>query len=338
MVGAGQLARMTHQAAIALGVRLRVLATSHDESRRPRRCAGAVGSPDDLDDLRALAAGADVVTFDHEGVAPEHLATLVADGRPAAPLRRGQAARPGQARGAHDPRALGFPVPPFAHATTPDEVRRFAGEHGPRLVAKAPRGGYDGRGVFVLDTPTAPTSCSRRCPAGCCSSRAWRSSASSRCSSRGPRAARPSSTPSRDRQARRCAARCSSARRPWPRACAALARARAEAIGATGLLAVELFQTPDALLVNEVALRPHNSGHYTIEGCATSQFEQHLRAVLGWPLGLATQLAPRWRPSTSSGPPTAATRPRGCAGRSPCPARTSTSTARRRRRAASSAT
>jgi 5-(carboxyamino)imidazole ribonucleotide synthase len=71
-----------------------------------------------------------------------------------------------------------------------------------------------------------------------------------------------------------------------------LALRLAEDAQVTGLLAVELFETPGELLVNEVALRPHNSGHYTIEGCATSQFEQHLRAVLGWPLGLAAPQAP----------------------------------------------
>ncbi|MGE5409230.1 MAG: ATP-grasp domain-containing protein, partial [Syntrophothermus sp.] len=73
---------------------------------------------------------------------------------------------------------------------------------------------------------------------------------------------------------------------------ARLARDIAEAIGATGILAVELFLTRGGLLVNELALRPHNSGHFTIEGCATSQFEQHLRAVLGWPLGSTRLRAP----------------------------------------------
>lgn len=85
---------------------------------------------------------------------------------------------------------------------------------------------------------------------------------------------------------------------PAPVAPALAAHARelaldiAARIDAVCVLAVELFVTPDGLLVNELALRPHNSGHYTIEGCATSQFEQHLRAILGWPLGLPTLLAP----------------------------------------------
>ncbi len=83
----------------------------------------------------------------------------------------------------------------------------------------------------------------------------------------------------------------------------ALALAIAEAADAVGVLAVELFVTPDGLLVNELALRPHNSGHWTIEGAATSQFEQHLRAVLGWPLGRADLAAPAVATVNVVGPP-----------------------------------
>src|SRR5439155_20771970 len=66
----------------------------------------------------------------------------------------------------------------------------------------------------------------------------------------------------------------------------------AEALDVTGVLAVELFEAPGGLVVNELAMRPHNSGHWSIEGATTSQFEQHLRAVLDWPLGDTTPRAP----------------------------------------------
>jgi 5-(carboxyamino)imidazole ribonucleotide synthase len=77
-----------------------------------------------------------------------------------------------------------------------------------------------------------------------------------------------------------------------------LAISLATAIEAVGVIAVEMFHTDGGLVINEVALRPHNSGHYTIEGAATSQFEQHLRAVLGWPLGERLLQRRRWRLST----------------------------------------
>src|SRR4029079_11154164 len=69
-------------------------------------------------------------------------------------------------------------------------------------------------------------------------------------------------------------------------------RTIAEASQVVGILAVELFVADGKLVVNEIATRPHNSGHYTIEGCVTSQFEQHLRAILDWPLGATTPTAP----------------------------------------------
>ena len=97
------------------------------------------------------------------------------------------------------------------------------------------------------------------------------------------------------------------------------------------MLAVELFDVGGELLANEIAPRVHNSGHWTIEGAATSQFENHLRAVLGWPLGSTAALGASAMVNCIGVMPSA-TR---C---SPCPARTCTTTARRPARVASSAT
>ncbi len=296
MIGAGQLARMTHQAAIALGVELRVLAARDDD---PAVRAGAphlLGSADRLDDLRALAAGADVVTFDHENVAPEHLAALEAEGVVLAPAAAVKRLAQDKLHARHELARRGFPVPPFAHARTGDAMVAFGAEHGWPLIGKAPRGGYDGRGVFVLDDPAAASRVLALHDDGLLLEPKLplvRELAILVARSRtGERVAYPVvETVQRD-------AMCREVLVPAAVDPALAAEARdlalrlAEDIEATGVLAVELFQTPDALLVNELALRPHNSGHYSIEGCATSQFEQHLRAVLGWPLGPATAQAP----------------------------------------------
>jgi 5-(carboxyamino)imidazole ribonucleotide synthase len=307
MVGAGQLARMTHQAAIALGVRLRVLATSHDESAVLAGAPARFGSPDDLDDLRALAADADVLTFDHEGVAPEHLATLVAEGVRVAPSPEAKLLAQDKLVARTTLGRHGFPVPPFAHATTPDEVRRFAGEHGPRLVAKAPRGGYDGRGVFFLDTPDGADELLAQMPGGLLLEPRLAIERElavlvARTAS-GETVVYPAvETVQRDGMCREILAPAPVEPSLATEACE-LAAAVAGAIGATGILAVELFVTADGLIVNELALRPHNSGHYTIEGCETSQFEQHLRAVLDWPLGPAELVAPAVVTVNVVGPP-----------------------------------
>jgi 5-(carboxyamino)imidazole ribonucleotide synthase len=297
MVGAGQLARMTHQAAIALGIELRVLAATAEDAAVRAGARHLTGSPDRLEDLRALAAGADVLTFDHEGVSPEHLAALEAEGVPLAPSAGSKLLAQDKLHARRRLAALGFPVPPFLHAKTPADAGRFAQEHGWPLVAKAPRGGYDGHGVFPLADPAAAVRALAAHPTGLLlEPRLGLTRELAVLVARttgGERAVYPVvETVQREAMCREILA---PARIPSSLAAQAreLAGGIADAIGATGVLAVELFHTDqEQLLVNELALRPHNSGHYTIEGCATSQFEQHLRAVLDWPLGLPTLLAP----------------------------------------------
>src|SRR3712207_4719609 len=153
MVGGGQLARMTHQAAIALGQSLRVLSTGPDESAALVAADVRLGDHRDLDALLAVADGATVVTFDHEHVPTEHLRALEAAGHRVAPgpdalvhaqdklvLRRALA-------------AAGEPQPSWAEVASPEEVAAFGDRHGWPVVVKTPRGGYDGRGVFVVDVP-----------------------------------------------------------------------------------------------------------------------------------------------------------------------------------------
>jgi 5-(carboxyamino)imidazole ribonucleotide synthase len=296
MVGGGQLARMTHQAAIALGQSLRVLATGPAESAALVAADVRIGDHRDLAALTALAEGATVVTFDHEHVPTEHLHALEDAGHRVAP-------GPGALVHAQDKlvlrRALqeaGDPQPAWAEVRTPEDVAGFAADHGWPLVLKTPRGGYDGKGVFVVDDLAAATDLLDRAGPLLAEERVELVRELAALVARSPFgqvAAWPVvETVQRDGV-------CHEVIAPAPgldpeRAAEAqrLAIGLAERLGVAGLLAVELFETPAGLRVNELAMRPHNSGHWTIEGSRTSQFEQHLRAVLDYPLGDPSPTAP----------------------------------------------
>ena len=298
IVGGGQLARMTHQAAIALGQSLRVMAASADDGAALVAADTLVGHHTDLHALRRFAKDCDVVTFDHEHVPGEHIRALAAEG---VVLRPGADAL----RFAQDKRAmrerlgeLGVPVPAWRPVASAAEIGDFAAEvGGPPVVAKAIRGGYDGRGVWVLAEPgdadrlvTAGVELIveeavrlRRELAVMVARSPW-----------GQVAAYPVvETVQRD-------GICVEVLAPAPHLAPDVAvRAQRLAIRVAteldviGVLAVELFETDAGeLVVNELAMRPHNSGHWTIEGARTSQFEQHLRAVLDYPLGETVTTAP----------------------------------------------
>ena len=296
MVGGGQLARMTAQAAVALGQTLRVLSAGPDESAALVAADVRIGAHDDLTALRAFADGATVVTFDHEHVPPEHLRALVDAGHRVAPgpdalvhaqdklvLRRALA-------------AAGEPQPAWAEVRTAADVTAFADAHGWPVVLKTPRGGYDGKGVFVVpDAEAAAALVDRHGPllAEQRVQMVRELSAQVARSPFGQVAVWPVvETVQRDGV-------CAEVYAPAPGLDDALATAAqelavriADRLGVVGMLAVELFQTVDGVLVNELAMRPHNSGHWTIEGARTSQFEQHLRAVLDYPLGATAMTAP----------------------------------------------
>jgi 5-(carboxyamino)imidazole ribonucleotide synthase len=297
MVGGGQLARMTHQAAIALGQSLRVLAVGPDDSAALVAADVRMGDHRDLEALRALAHGATVVTFDHEHVPTEHLQALAADGVRVAP-------GPEALVHAQDKLALrrrlaeaGEPQPPWAAVRSVADVVEFADRHGGwPVVVKTPRGGYDGRGVFMVGGPDdveglldefdellveqrVPmvrelSALVARSPFGQVA--VWPVVETVQCDGINTEVLAPAPGLSDELAA----------------AAQELAVRIAAALGVVGLLAVELFETADGVLVNELAMRPHNSGHWTIEGSRTSQFEQHLRAVLDYPLGSTAPTAP----------------------------------------------
>ncbi|NMH99821.1 5-(carboxyamino)imidazole ribonucleotide synthase [Pseudonocardia acidicola] len=301
MVGAGQLARMTHQAAIALGQSLRVLAVHSDEPAALVAPDIVLGTVDDLDALRTFARGCDAVTFDHEGVPQEQLRALVDAGVPVHPgpdaLLHAQDKLVMRRRLA----AMGLPVPPFAEVTSAADVKAFSADHGWPVILKAVRGGYDGRGVWKLDGPD-PELVEDLLAAGtplmveqAVTMRRELTAQVAR-SPYGQAAAWPVvETVQEDGQCVQVLAPAPGLAEETALAAQQLALRVASELGVTGLLAVELFQTgdgPEGLVVNELAMRPHNSGHWTIEGSRTSQFEQHLRAVLDYPLGVTTPTAP----------------------------------------------
>ncbi|SEQ72078.1 5-(carboxyamino)imidazole ribonucleotide synthase [Lentzea albida] len=297
MIGGGQLARMTHQAAIPLGQSLRVLAVSENDPAALVARDVVLGTHTDLDALRSFAKGCEVVTFDHEHVPQEHLRALVAEGVKVHPgpdaLQFAQDKLKMRVRLAE----LGLPVPPFTEVHDVRDVLKFGAEHGWPCVLKAIRGGYDGRGVWMLNTPQSaervvPELLESGTPLmveQCVPMRRELAAVVAR-SPFGQGAAWPVvETVQSD-------GICVEVLAPAPGLDGAeaqeLALKVADALGVVGVLAVELFETADGVVVNELAMRPHNSGHWSIEGARTSQFEQHLRAVLDYPLGRTDLMAP----------------------------------------------
>ncbi len=306
MVGGGQLARMTHQAAVALGQTLRVLAIAPDDSAALVTPDVELGHHTDLAALRTFAQGCDVLTFDHEHVPNEHIRTLVAEGHTVYP--GADALQFAQDKAAMRRRLadLGAPVPHFAVLDSFDAtaVDQFGGEHGWPVVAKSARGGYDGRGVWVLPDAEAVSGAADEL------SRAGALVLEPFIDMRRELAAVVARSPFGQAaawpvvQTVQTGGICVEVIAPAPDlpetvavAAERLALRLAGHLGVVGVLAVELFEVeptsafPDGLMVNELAMRPHNSGHWSMDGAVTGQFEQHLRAVLDYPLGRTTPLA-----------------------------------------------
>ncbi len=294
VVGGGQLARMMIAPAVELGVDLRVLA--EEEAMAASLAASAVGDYRDAATVLAFARDVDVVTFDHEHVPQDVLTALVAEGVAVHPgphaLRFAQDKLVMRARLAE----LGMPQPDWAAVTGPDELQAFLDDHGGRAVVKTPRGGYDGKGVRVVNAATEAedwfAALAEDARGGALLveelvefSRELAQQVARRPS--GEVAVYPVvETVQRGGVCAEVIAPAPHAGERLTRVAADIGVAIAEGLGVTGMLAVELFETTDErLLVNELAMRPHNSGHWTQDGAVTSQFEQHLRAVLDLPLG-----------------------------------------------------
>jgi 5-(carboxyamino)imidazole ribonucleotide synthase len=295
MIGGGQLARMTCPAAIALGVRFRILAESATDSAAQVWAATRLGDYRSAADLTAFASGCDVLTFDHEHVSGEHLRSLE---------QAGVLVRPGPdaLRFTQDKlvmrdrlTTLGIPCPRYAPVKDVADVQEFAAGRWP-VVLKAVSGGYDGKGVWMCESLVEVAEVFSHGLTLLAEEHVGFDRELAVLAARSPHkqgavypvvqtvqvdgicreviAPAPGLSPGRAAQAQ------------------ALALRIAAELDVTGLLAVELFETGAGLLVNELAMRPHNCGHWTIDGARTSQFEQHLRAVLDLPLGSPAMSAP----------------------------------------------
>lgn len=287
---------MTQPAAIALGIRFAVLAGAADDSAAQIVPATTVADEKALDDLRAFAATCDVLTFDHEHVPPEHLRILQAEG---------VLVRPGpdalvhaQDKGVMRARLAkaGIPCPRHRLVSEPEDVAAFAAEIGWPVVLKTTRGGYDGKGVWVVrsaEQATEPFRAGVRVLAEELVGFRRELSAVVARSPYGQAVAYPVvESVQRDGICVEVVAPAPGLPDDLAVEAQRIALTIAGELDMVGVLAVELFEAVDGrVLVNELAMRPHNSGHWTIDGATTSQFENHLRAVLDLPLGSPAALA-----------------------------------------------
>jgi 5-(carboxyamino)imidazole ribonucleotide synthase len=301
MVGGGQLARMSHQAAIPLGQTLRVLAVHPDDPAAQVSPDVVIGSHTDIDALRRAAAGAAALTFDHEHVPTELLHTLVAEGVTVLPGPEALVFAQDKLAMRRRLSEMGAPVPRFAAVTALADVDAFAQEVGEAIVIKTIRGGYDGRGVVLADDLAA----AREAVAGYLADGVG-VLAEERVPMRRELAVLVARSPHGQGAAWPVVETvqrqgiCVTVLAPAPglpdqlgAQAEQLGLRIADELGVVGVLAVELFEHSDGhLVINELAMRPHNSGHWTMNGSVTSQFEQHLRAVLDYPLGDTRAVAP----------------------------------------------
>ncbi len=312
MIGGGQLARMTHQAAIGLGLPLRIMAATPTDSAALVSPSVGIGDPHSAADLERFAVGCQVITVDHELVNLDALRDLAAQGVDVHPPADALAFATDKAHQRRAFAAAELPLP--RHRLTSDirATQSAAAELGWPVVIKTARGGYDGRGVWIIDSPAALEAV--------LSDIAGRSADGAQ--AEGPDLSHPELLVEElldlDLElavliARRadgtaieypviesiqvdgiCRETIVPARIPPEIEATALEVGRrvAEVVGAVGVIAVELFVSKGKVTINEVATRPHNSGHWTIEGSVTSQFANHLRAVASLPLGATATRAP----------------------------------------------
>ena len=292
VIGGGQLARMMTPPAINLGLQIKVLAETQGSSAE--MATTMVGDYNQLEVVREFARNVDVITFDHEHVPLAVLRALEAEGVNVQPPSKALAFAQNKLHMRQQLSELGLPMPAWAEIHDAASLDDFIAANGGVAILKTPIGGYDGKGVRVVrssvdakdwlenlesfggsllaeekvDFVRELAQLSARTPGG--EFKAW-----------------PLVETIQENGV------CSVVLAPAPEASAEtlnttaeIAKRVAEALGVTGVLAVEMFEARDGrIVINELAMRPHNSGHFSIEGSVTSQFEQHLRAVLDLPLG-----------------------------------------------------
>ena len=294
VIGGGQLARMMTPPAINLGLELNVLAETENSSAA--MATTMVGDYTQFEIVAEFAKTVDVITFDHEHVPLEVLRRLEESGVSVQPPSRALAFAQNKLEMRARLSALGLPMPIWAPISSAAELQEFLNGNGGVCILKTPIGGYDGKGVRVINSIEDAADWLEPAMLGSVGGSLLAEEKVNFVRELAQLSAR---RPSGEFvtwplvQTVQANGVCSEVLSPAPGAdqatlakAAEIARGVAEGLGVTGVLAVELFETPNGrLLINELAMRPHNSGHFSIEGSTTSQFEQHLRAVLDLPLG-----------------------------------------------------
>ncbi|WP_061960802.1 5-(carboxyamino)imidazole ribonucleotide synthase [Demequina flava] len=302
VVGGGQLARMMAPVATNLGITLRVLVESESAAAAAPAHETVVGLPTDPEAIERLLAHPRpaVLTWEHEHIPAEVFEASEAVGVPARPGLEALRFAQDKIEMRQRMDELGLPNPAWAIAETAADVDAFLDAHGGEAILKTARGGYDGKGVMVIRASA--------------DAHGWLEATAQG----GPRLLLEEKVPFTRELAVQIARRpsgdactwvvvesiqrngvCSEVTAPAPelsttlaRQAEGIARTIAAELDVTGALAVELFEVDGQILINELAMRPHNSGHWTMDGAVTSQFEQHLRAVLDLPLGDTAPTAP----------------------------------------------
>ena len=292
VIGGGQLARMMTPPAINLGLEIKVLAEAEGSSAQ--LAATMVGDYNQLEVVREFAKTVDVITFDHEHVPLAVLEALEAAGVNVQPPSKALAFAQNKLQMRKKLGELNLPMPVWAEIQTAEQLDEFIAQNGGVAILKTPIGGYDGKGVRVVRSASDAAD--------------WLQNlaqyggsllAEEKVDFLRELAQLSARRPSGEFQAWPLVETiqengvCSVVMAPAPSVSAATLKATAEiaktianSLGVTGVLAVEMFEARDGrVLINELAMRPHNSGHFSIEGSVTSQFEQHIRAVLDMPLG-----------------------------------------------------
>ncbi|WP_392465549.1 5-(carboxyamino)imidazole ribonucleotide synthase [Arsenicicoccus cauae] len=319
IIGGGQLARMTAPPAVGLGVTLSVLAESESASAAQVIPSSPVGDHTSVEDVVEFARRCDVVTFDHEHVPPEVIAAVQAAGVRVEPSPEALLHAQDKLVMRRRLTELGIPCPDWAHVTSRSDLEAFGERVGWPLVLKTPRGGYDGKGVRVVTGPDDARDWLDAVEAAGAGGTGGEHGATmadgllaeAMVGFTRELAVLVARSPSGQAavwpvvETVQTDGICTEVLAPAPDLDPELASRASESalriageLGVTGVMAVELFETRDGddrptYLVNELAMRPHNSGHWTIDGSVTSQFEQHLRAVLDLPLG-STRARERW--------------------------------------------
>lgn len=289
ILGGGQLGRMLALAAARLGLKCHIYAPEADSCAFQVSAAHTVASYQDEQALRRFAGLVDVVTYEFENV-PAETAKVLEQICPLAPGSKALATAQDRIAEKQFVASLGIAVAPFEAVESVLSLRDAIRTIGAPAILKTRRFGYDGKGQVRLTGQESPEVAwadigkapavlegmvSFECEVSVIAARSWSGEMAFYDVPVNVHEAgilRTSTVPSGLAAAREAEAR-------------EIARAIVEALGYVGVIGIEMFATAERLVVNEMAPRVHNSGHWTMDACAVSQFEQHIRAIAGWPLG-----------------------------------------------------